>query len=1199
MYTRNNEFLKENVFSDKPGKVPIKKEFETRELSCFIEREDAINKLTSFLEHLQAKKRGLLRIVGSQGSGRTCFLNKAAAVALKFNYIVISVCKDGFIKAETDEMPESSNKLSAGKFDRLSMEHFITNEVMRHGKAGLVLLMDDIGQAGSDTLMFLSQLLERKDNLILALICSSEPRAIQLLDFIDMPINNTLYMEPLSPRGLCLWLKRALDWEPPQYFTEWLYNETQGLPGYIHEGIAFLLRNRIILHDEVYSWIINKDYSPALLSNKSLKKINIPKNNLPAATMEFIGRENEIDKISSLLDTARLVSLIGPGGIGKTSLSIQTASRLLCNYKDGVFWISLATVAHRDLLISNITKVLNIPESKEHHSLDSIKSALRDKKLLLILDNFEQIICEAPAVSELLASAPGLSVLVTSREPLSIYGEHVFYVPPLELPDTCGKVPVETLERQPSVALFLSRARAVRCDFILTSENATLIAELCARLEGIPLAIELAAANIGQVSIESMLSQSKNRLRWLRNGARDLPGRQRTLRNTITWGIDLLTVTQKRIFSRLGAFKGAFDLEAANKIANFKHDLTDISGNLLSLVNKSILLKLNDLKGSGHFFNMLEIIREYAMELLSKSNEEKYIKDCHADYFLSLAVEAENKINGPEYQIWLDKLDLVYPDILEALEHLQNTGSIEKELKLAGTLGCYWHIRGYWSKGQSVLEQIIKKCDNSIYKQYFVKVYMWYGCFVNLRGNYEKALQIYETGLELAHMTGDSIRNAAIRHGMSLAARKLGNYIYAEELMQQSLCIYREIDHRCGTADVLQDLGELYYFKGDYHRAEKHSKESMEISTDSGDKYRISKALGILGLTARGKGNYTEALHMLHRYLKSCEELNDRSKIADALMNIAEMTRSQGDYELAQDYYLKCLDLGRELGYMSIIARVLKELGEINRCKGNLNKACELFEESLTVLRETGEKGEEIWVYRNMAELELERGNSLKAEELFVKGIKVYLDIKINTLIYVFLVIEGLAGVSLALGQLDRAACLMGAADRLYKITGNLPSKSDIAIYKKRLGILKQKMNEADFQKLWTEGNLMSFEHALDYAVKTNDYRYDKTMASKMINYIHENYAKDISLNDISEYFNMSTGYLSTMFKYYTGQNYKDYLTYYRVKTAKELLKAGNLKINEVYKKVGCSNAVTFIRMFKKYEGMSPSQYCEQMRKYR
>ncbi len=1196
MYTQNNSLPKENDSLNEAGEDSVKKGFQIRELPNLLERNNALKKLVSFLTNLRGKRRGLLRIIGPQGSGRTCFLKEASSIALELNYEVIFINKDNCPLIKCDEV-SGTLESGTGKAAHQRLESFIPGRKILNKKNGLILIIDDTGQISNDTLIFFSQLLERENDFAIALIYSGESESVHEVDFINLPINKTIYLEPLSPKGLCIWLKRALAWEPPRRFLEWLYNETFGLPKLVEHGIISLLENGVIVHDEKCGWSINKDYLQISLKNK----INAPKNNLPVEAMEFVGRENEIDKISTLFGRARLVSLIGPGGIGKTRLSLKAASILLNNYRDGVFFIPLAAVTHGDLLVSSIARVLNITEIKGQHALNSVKSVLQDKKLLMILDNFEQIIDEAPVLSELLAAAPGLSMLITSREPLNIYGEYLIYVPALELPDPREKVPVEILERQPAVALFLSRARAVQYDFMLTEENAAHIAELCVRMEGIPLAIELAAVNIRQIPIETMLSRSKNCLNWLETGARDLPDRQRTLRNTIEWGYNLLNENQKSIFRRLGAFRGAFDSKAASKVVDGKNDLMSINEGLSALVSKSILIKSRDPKGEQFYFDMLEAIREFAVELLSESNEERYIKCCHADYFLSLAIEAESKMNGTEYRMWLDKLDLAYPDIIEALDYLKSTGSFEKELKLAGAMGCYWDIRGYWSKGQAVLEQIIRKCDSSTAcRQYLVKAYQWYGSFTDLKGNYAKAVQIYEEGLRLAHANNDLMGEASIQYRMSLTAKKTGNYKYVEELMQQSLCIYRKTGYKHGIADVLQDIGQLYYFKGEYEQAEKHSKESLEISRELEDKYRVSKALGILGLTARGKGNFNEASDMLHRYLLSCEELNDRNGIADALMSIAEMTRSQGDYELAQGYYLKCLNLGRELGCMSVIARGLKELGEISRCKGDLKKAYELFDQSLAVLKETGESGEEIWIYRNMAELELELGNSLKAEELFLKGIKVYLNIGTDTLIYVFLVIEGLAAVALALEQLDRAACLFGAADRLYKIIGNLLSKSDIDIYRKRLYKLRQKMYDADFQKSWNEGKLMSLEHVLDYAVRPDDYRYDKSMANKMIDYIHKNYNKDISLYDISEYFNMSSNYLSTMFKYYTGRNFKDYLNSYRVKIAKELFKSSNLKINEVSKKVGCSNDVTFIRMFKKYEGMPPSQYIyEQIVKYR
>lgn len=925
------------------------------------------------------------------------------------------------------------------------------------------------------------------------------------------------------------------------------------------------------------------------INEKSIKNSFIRKNNLPAELTEFIGRVDEIEKISKLLKTARLITLWGPGGIGKSRLSLKVASMHLQSFKDGVYFIPLDSITRPDLVVSCIAKALNIVEIPGQDILDSLKSAVRDKKRLLILDNFEQVMDAALIVSELLLSASGLSIIVTSREPLRISGEHIFNVPPLDIPDSSKGIPIEELKVQPSIALFLSRVKAVELDFELTEKNAAEIEELCENLEGIPLAIELAAAYIGQISVREMLRLSRKKLEWLNGGPRDLPKRQQTLRNTIEWGYNLLDENQQILLKRLGVFTGRFDFKAVNAVVNFDRALGDhVYDNLISLVNKSIVKTSLDMCTGEKYYDMLETIREYAVELFEKCGQKKSIKDFYTEYYLNYVIEAESNIEGPGRQIWLSRLEYSHSNLLSTLEYIQLTGSTENELKMAGILGRFWEVRGYWNEGINRLDCIINKYKSGTASKNLVKVYKHYGRLLDLQGKHSYGIEILNEGLEISRRIKDLEGEAGIIYNLALAEG-----LKEEILFKQSLAIYREIGDMPGIAAVLQELSQVFFYNGDFKTAELFSAESLEISNGLGNKLGRARALGKMGLVARGKGDLEYASKLFNEYLSCCEELDDKKGIADALLNLADLARSQGMYDLSEEYYIRILNIGYELGYKYIIARTLKDLGEIYRYKGNFNKANELYNESLSVLLENGDyHGELPWVYRNMAEVEMQLKNYLKAEELYNKSLQLRREYKLHTLMYVFLVFEGLASIASELEQQERAARLFGAAEKLLEITGRLISKHDMMEYERRLARFIDKIKNTGLARFMDEGRLMSLENTLDYALEKKS-RLESNMSSKMINYIHENYNKDISLDNISEHLNLSQGYVSTMFKYYTGENFKDYLNYYRVKKAKEILENGNHKINEVADMVGCNHINTFIRIFKKYEGISPSQYVQ------
>ncbi len=925
------------------------------------------------------------------------------------------------------------------------------------------------------------------------------------------------------------------------------------------------------------------------INDRNIENNYIPKNNLPAELTEFIGRKIEIEKINKLLKTARLITLWGPGGIGKSRLSLKVASINIKSYKDGVYYIPLDSITQPDLVVSCIAKTLNIVEIPGQDILDSLKSALRDKKRLLILDNFEQVMEAALIVSELLLSAAELSVIVTSREPLRISGEHIYNVPPLDIPDSSKRTPIEELKEQPSIALFLSRVKAVELDFDLTEKNAQEIEELCADLEGIPLAIELAAAYIGQIPVREMIKLSRKKLEWLNGGPRDLPKRQQTLRNTIEWGYNLLDENQQKLFKRLGVFTGRFDFKAVNAVVNFDRALGDnVYDDLISLVNKSIVKAAPDMGIGEKYYDMLETIREYAVELFEKSEEKKLLEDFHSRYYLNYVVEAESNINGPSRQIWLSRLEYAHSNLLSALEYFQLTLSSENELRMAGILGHFWEVRGYWNEGIHRLDSIINKYKNVTASKNLVKVYKCYGRLLDLQGKHTYGMDILQEGLKIAIEIKDREGEAGIIYNLALAEG-----VKEEILFKQSLAIYREIGDMSGIAAVLQELSQVSFYYGDFKTAELYSAESLEISNRLADKLGRARALGKMGLVARGKGDYEYAGKLFNECLSCCQELDDKEGIANALLNLADLSRSRGMYELSKDYYLRILNIGYELGYIYIITRALKDLGEIYRYRGNFKKANELYNESLSLLLENGDyHGELPWLYRNMAEVEMQLKNYSKAEELYIKSLQLRREYKLHTLMYVFLVFEGLAAIASELEQQERAARLFGAAERLLEITGSLISKCDRMEYESRLARFTYKTGNTNLDKFISEGKLMSLENSLDYAMEKKS-KTESNMASKMISYIHENYNKDISLDNISEYFNLSQGYVSTMFKYYTGENFKDYLNYYRVKKAKEILESGNMKINEVSDMVGCNHINTFIRIFKKYEGISPSQYVQ------
>ena len=514
----------------------------------------------------------------------------------------------------------------------------------------------------------------------------------------------------------------------------------------------------------------------------------------------------------------------------------------------------------------------------------------------------------------------------------------------------------------------------------------------------------------------------------------------------------------------------------------------------------------------------------------------------------------------------------------------------KKDLKLAYGMGQIWKTWRYWNESLARLKDIIKK-QESVPKIENVKLYLWHGRLTNLEGDYEKIITVLDEGLELFRKTIDKEGEAEVFYLKALAVSTQGDLKKVSVLLRESLIIYRSINDNAGIARVLQYLGMVYYYQGEYDRAEMLLTESIEICRKLRDIPGISRSLIRLGMIARGKGDLEQSLKLFYEYIKKSDELDDKEAISIALTNIAEISITQKDYSYARTIYEKSLKLLHEMGYKALIARVLKDLAQLARYEGDYEKANKLFLESLELLEKSGNNTEIMWLYLSMAEMELERQNYTKAKEMYIKGLKIFRDSSQTNWLYVMAVFEGLAEISYSQEEMTRAAKLIGAADKFAKISAKFAAKDDFVQIQMRHRKTQERMNRETFEATWTEGNIMSFEEALDFAIGKSSDKESNDMAERMINYIKANYSRDISLTDMAEHFNMSPCYMSTMFKHYTGENFKDYLNFYRVKKAKEYLQKGKLKMATVAKLVGCNSINTFIRIFKKYEGVPPGQF--------
>ncbi|MGH2534693.1 MAG: ATP-binding protein [Thermomicrobiales bacterium] len=622
-------------------------------------------------------------------------------------------------------------------------------------------------------------------------------------------------------------------------------------------------------------------------------------------------------------DDVRLLTLTGPGGVGKTRLALAAAAGLGDTFSDGISVASLAAITDPALVPSAVARVVGVRETSKRPFLEGLVEHLRHKEALLLLDNLEQLLDAAPFVVDLLAACPALKVLATSRATLRLSGEHEFEVPPLALPDLHHPTPVADLDECEAVALFLARVRAVRPDFSLTAENAAAIAEICYRLDGLPLAIELAAARVKVLAPPALLARLSNRLQVLTGGPRDQPARLRTMRDTIAWSHDLLTAEEQAHFRRLAVFVGGWTLEAAEAINAGGGFDTDTLDGVASLVDHH-LIRRQELADGEVRFDMLETIREFALERLETSGEGGHARGRHAAYFLEFAEQAAQELTGPQQGAWLDRLEQEHANIRAALGWLDVAGKEDQFLRLTAALWRYWQIRGHFSEGREWLDGAAERARGE----------------TSLAALRAKAL--YGAGW-LALEQGD--QRAAAAHG------------------EASLAIARDQDDRLGMAKAFGLLGWIAHRETDYGRARFLLEDALACNRAIGDADGIAGSLNNLAVVTMEAGAFDHAGALFAESRAVFETLGNRRGAASAIDNLSVAVYCQDDIEQAETLALQALDVFRALADKRGMAIALDHVGKCARRRGDRARSWSVHQESLPLRQELGDRrGLAVWL---------------------------------------------------------------------------------------------------------------------------------------------------------------------------------------------------------------------------------------------
>ena len=695
---------------------------------------------------------------------------------------------------------------------------------------------------------------------------------------------------------------------------------------------------------------------------------------LPAQLTSFIGREQELATATDMVRQYRLVTLTGPGGTGKTRLSIAAAAAVQTDFRDGVAFVGLAStrdaVTDLDLLAVSccirscgetceivsraIAHALGVNENPLRPIFDSVKDHLRHRQILLLLDNFEQFLDAAPLVSEMLASSPDLHVLVTSRIPLHVSAEREYRVPPLSLPSQREDRGARSLARHGAVALFAERARAVKADFALTDDNAADVAEICVRLDGLPLAIELAAARTKVLPPAAILRRLSDRLRLLTGGGKDLPERHQTLRQAIAWSYELLNKEEQACFRRLSAFLGGFTLEAAefvcSEIGEFSADALDT---VSALVDKSLLRQEEGIGGEPRFV-MLETIRDFGQECLVSANEVDVVYRAHARFFLNLAEEAEPHLTGRGQHEWLDRLEADYDNLRTALAWAEEHDDAEVGLGICAAMWRFWLIRGHLSEVRERLEKVLALASAQAPAKSRARVLNGLGTIIHEIGDFNAARHPLEESLQIWRTLGDKAGTASVLNNLSWIAAMLGDNDASVSMAEESLLIHRELGNKRGIAVALHNMSFVALQQSRIADARGLLHESMQLRQAIGDIRGVSYEQTMLAWVEMFDGNNEKARELVDTALRVLTQMSDRQLVPWAYHVKGRVAFEQGHYEEARDLIEKSLELWRNVGNRNALADAMADLA-CALCKtGELQRARSLAEESLSLIAPAG-----------------------------------------------------------------------------------------------------------------------------------------------------------------------------------------------------------------------------------------------------
>jgi predicted ATPase/DNA-binding CsgD family transcriptional regulator/DNA-binding XRE family transcriptional regulator len=670
---------------------------------------------------------------------------------------------------------------------------------------------------------------------------------------------------------------------------------------------------------------------------------------LPAPLSSFVGRRHELTDLHQLVTAHRLVTLLGPGGIGKTRLAVEVAAGLVDYFSDGVVFVPLASVRDPDLVVGAMAQALGIREMGSRALSDRLRTRLRDADVLLLLDNFEHVLPAADDLASLLAACPRLRLLVTSRAPLRISGEREVAVPPLALPDSRTLLSAEQLRNCEAVRLFLERGASVRPHLAVTDDQTRVVAEICSRLDGLPLAIELAAARLRVLTADDLLERLEARLPLLVGGPRDAPARQQTLTATIDWSYDLLDGSEKALFRHLSVFVGGFTLEAAESVCSDGDSPIAVLDGLESLLAQSLIQIQIERDEEDHHtprLRMLETVREYALERARSAAELAELRRRHAAYFTTLAELAQAKLASIHAPDWLQRLEAEHNNLRAALHRAVQEHDADTALRLSSAIWQFWYARGYLTEGSRWLDEALRLSDRvastqqdaaggSIHLTARARALTGAGVLAHYQGHYARAGSLCGQSLSLCRRLGDQLGTADALHGLALVARSGGDFAMARTMYEEARRIREALGDRWGLSYTLRYLAVVLWMETEYAEAGPASEAALALAREIGDRQGSATALTVRSYVARSLGDNKAAEAAAREALSLHESYGDRRGAAQALWALGMAITAEGRYGEASGHYKRALAVFSDVGDRFWCCICLTGLAEIALARGH------------------------------------------------------------------------------------------------------------------------------------------------------------------------------------------------------------------------------------------------------------------------